>query len=59
MSIDTHSHIYSEDFDADRAETVRRAKEAGVQHIILPNCDGVTLPQMLSLESQFPDAMQQ
>jgi len=55
MSIDTHSHIYSEDFDADRAETVRRAKEAGVQHIILPNCDGVTLPQMLSLESQFPD----
>jgi len=53
--IDTHSHIYSEDFDTDRAETVQRAKEAGVQHIILPNCDSFTLPQMLSLESQFPD----
>jgi TatD DNase family protein len=52
--IDTHSHIYSEDFDADRAETVQRAKEIGVQHIILPNCDSSTLPQMLSLEAEYP-----
>ena len=51
--IDTHSHIYSEDFNTDRAETVQRAKDAGVQHIILPNCDSITLPQMLSLEMQF------
>ena len=35
--IDTHSHIYSEEFDTDRAETIQRAKEAGVQLIILPN----------------------
>ena len=53
--IDTHSHIYSEEFDADRAETIQRAKEVGVSHIILPNCDSKTLPQMLALEAEYPD----
>lgn len=53
--IDTHSHIYSEDFDADRAETVQRAKEVGISHIILPNCDSSTLAQMLVLEAEYPD----
>jgi TatD DNase family protein len=52
--IDTHSHIYSEDFDTDRSETVQRAKEAGVQHIILPNCDSSTLTPMLALEAEYP-----
>lgn len=52
--IDTHSHIYSEDFDADRAETIQRAKAAGISHIILPNCDSGTLPQLLSLEAEYP-----
>ena len=53
--IDTHSHIYSEDFDADRVETIQRAKDAGISHIILPNCDSGTLPQMLALEAEYPD----
>ena len=52
--IDTHSHIYSDDFDADRAEVIRRAQEIGVKHIILPNCDSGTLPQMLALEAAYP-----
>ena len=50
--IDTHSHIYSEEFDADRDEVIRRAKEAGVRHIILPNVDRETLPRMLQLEAE-------
>ena len=49
--IDTHSHIYSEEFDVDRAEVIQRAKDAGIQHIILPNCDSSTLPQMVALEA--------
>jgi len=52
--IDTHSHIYSDDFDADRHEVIFRAQEFGVKHIILPNCDSSTLPQMLSLEKEYP-----
>ena len=53
--IDTHSHIYSNDFDADRAEIIQRAKDAGVSQIILPNVDSETLPQMLALEAEYPD----
>lgn len=49
--IDTHSHIYSTEFDADRAEVIQRAKDIGVKQIILPNCDSETLPQMLALEA--------
>lgn len=52
--IDTHSHIYSEEFDADRTETVDRAYKAGIQHIILPNVDSDSLTRMLALEAQYP-----
>jgi len=52
--IDTHSHIYSEEFDIDRSETIQRAKDAGIQYIILPNVDSETLPRMLHLEAEYP-----
>jgi TatD DNase family protein len=52
--IDTHSHIYSEEFDNDRAEVILRAKELGVKHIILPNVDSESLPRMLALEAEYP-----
>lgn len=52
--IDTHSHIYSEEFDEDRSETIQRALEIGVKHIILPNVDSESLPRMLSLEAEYP-----
>lgn len=53
--IDTHSHIYSEEFDADGDEVIQRAKEAGVTKIVLPNVDAQSLPRMLELEAQYPD----
>ena len=53
--IDSHSHIYSEEFDADRTEMIQRAKDAGITDIILPNCDSDTLPRMLSLEAEYPN----
>ncbi len=53
--IDTHSHIYSEEFDTDRTEVILRAKEAGIKQIILPNCDSSTLQPMLTLEAKYPD----
>lgn len=52
--IDTHSHIYLPDFDVDRDEVVARAKAVGVSHIVLPNVDAHTLPQMLTLEASNP-----
>lgn len=52
--IDTHSHIYSEEFDADRDEAIQRARDAGIIHIILPNVDSESLPRMLALEAEYP-----
>lgn len=51
--IDTHSHIYDEAFDEDRAEVILRAKDAGVTQIILPNVDSESLPRMLSLAEEY------
>lgn len=53
--IDTHSHIYAEEFDKDRDETIERAKVAGVEKIILPNVDSDSLQRMLDTEKLFPD----
>ena len=35
--IDTHTHIYSEEFDDDRHEVIQRAKNAGINAVLLPN----------------------
>lgn len=53
--IDTHSHIYSEEFDTDIADAIERSKNAGIKHIILPNIDSESLPRMLALEANYPD----
>ena len=41
--IDTHTHIYSKEFDSDRSEIVSRAKEAGIKAVFLPNEDSVSI----------------
>lgn len=44
--IDTHSHIYLEEFDEDRAQVVERAKQSGVTSVILPAINLVTLDRL-------------
>ena len=51
--IDTHAHIYLEDFDADRESIILKAKESGVEAIIMPAIDASTHQQMLSVEATF------
>ena len=53
--IDTHTHIYDPQFDADRDEVVQRALEAGVGMMLLPNVDASTKVPMLQLHEQYPD----
>lgn len=51
--IDTHNHIYLPEFDHDRPQVVERALEAGVKHLLMPNVDSKTLPQMMEAASRF------
>ena len=54
MLIDTHSHIYSEDFTHDRDEVLQRAYESGIKKIILPNIDSGSIKHMLDLSDAYP-----
>ena len=50
--IETHAHVYDEQFDADRDEMIQRAKSVGVSEIWLPNCDASTIDAMLKVETE-------
>ena len=52
--IDTHSHLFLEEFDEDRAEVVRRAKEAGVSHIFMPDIDSTTHQRLMDMCQAYP-----
>ncbi|MFP4064602.1 MAG: TatD family hydrolase [Bacteroidales bacterium] len=52
--IDTHTHIYLEQFDYDRAEVVDRAEKAQVSHFLMPNIDSHTVVSMMAAARQFP-----
>ena len=52
--IDTHCHIYSIEFDSDRAAMLSRAEYEGIAKMLMPAIDISTHVQMLGLESEFP-----
>ena len=54
MFVDTHSHIYSEEFSTDRNDVIDRAMKAGINKIILPNIDSSTIKSMLDLSDSNP-----
>lgn len=55
MFIDTHTHLYDEKFDSDRAAMIQTAINAGVQKMYLPNCDSTTIEGMFAVENEFPN----
>jgi len=57
MWVDTHTHLYLEQFGDDREEVVDRALAAGVGAMYLPNVDSRTIGGMLDLEGQFPGSV--
>ena len=54
MFIDTHTHIYTSEFDADRTEVVARAVKAGAAALLLPNIDEASIRPMLDLCAAHP-----
>ena len=55
MLIDTHTHLYSEEFNTDRTDLITHAISLGVEKLYLPNVDSTSIDGMLALEQQFPN----
>lgn len=54
LFIDSHTHLYDEQFDNDREQVVQKAIDAGVGKMYLPNCDSETIAPMMRMASQWP-----
>ncbi|WP_369048336.1 TatD family hydrolase [Tenacibaculum sp. UWU-22] len=57
MIIDTHTHLYSSQFNNDRDEVIQRAKNVGISHFFLPAIDSSYTQKMFDLEKKHPDSM--
>lgn len=55
MLIDTHTHLYVSEFDADRPDMIKRALDAGVEQFVLPAIDSQTTAVMHSLKHDYPN----
>ena len=54
MITDTHTHLYVEQFDADREAMILRAKSAGVSRFFIPAIDSSYHKRMFDLEKYYP-----
>lgn len=52
---DTHTHLYSEEFDQDRDAMIQRALNAGVSRFFIPAIDSTCTASMYALEKSYPD----
>jgi TatD DNase family protein len=52
---DTHTHLYSEEFDLDRNEMMQRAISKGVTRFFVPAIDSTCTESMYELERNYPE----
>jgi TatD DNase family protein len=52
---DTHTHLYSEEFDLDRTEMMQRAIDNGVSRFFVPAIDSACTQSMYDLERDYPN----
>lgn len=52
---DTHTHLYSTEFDEDRNEIIQRAIDAGVSRFFIPAIDSTFTQSMYDLERAYPE----
>ena len=52
--IDTHTHLFSSQFDEDREQIVKECIESGIETLLLPNINSETIDAMWSLCDLFP-----
>ena len=56
--IDTHTHLYVEEFDEDRSAVFQRALTLGIKQFYLPSIDSASTQRMFDLEAAYPDHVQ-
>lgn len=54
MLVDTHAHIYTEEFDEDLSTVLDAAHKAGISEIYMPNIDITSIKRMHDVEKKFP-----
>lgn len=52
--IDTHTHLDGEEFKDDLAETIQRAREAGIEKVFVPAIDMKSCHGAMNVARQFP-----
>lgn len=52
--VETHAHLYSEEFIEDLNAVMERATEAGVARIYMPNIDIESIDRMMEIEAKYP-----
>ena len=55
MLVDSHSHLFLEEFADDLPQVMQRAREAGVTHIFMPNIDSTTIESLLSVCAAYKE----
>lgn len=53
MFIDTHAHLFYPNFEQDAGEVIRRAKESGIDYIIVPSTDLQNAKEAISLSEKY------
>lgn len=54
--VDTHCHLYVEEFKDDIYDVIKRAKENSIEKFFLPAIDSNVIDAMLAMETNFPGA---
>ena len=57
MIIDTHAHLYAEEFSEDQTEVFTRAAAAGVHYFLLPNINSESIPLMEKLMKEHKNTI--
>jgi TatD DNase family protein len=53
---DTHTHLYSAEFDNDRVEIINKGMANGVSRMFMPNIDKSSVDKMLSIRDEYPES---
>lgn len=53
--VDTHTHLYADQFNDDRDLVIQKSIEQGINQFYLPNIDSTSIPKMKALVEKYPD----